>query len=123
MPLDAITCLSDEDENDKSVPKPSRLPVPKRRPRKGFKTRRPMIPLDPKMLRSLISSKCGCKSDCFSPFREKLSLWDRWLQHRKLLHAMKKLEKDQRVRDLDLALVFTALYPRPAIRSLLQCLQ
>ena len=54
---------------------------------------------DPKHLANLIRRTCGCQCDCFAPFRKDTSLAE-WMNLRKMLSKMRKLEKDDYVRVL-----------------------
>lgn len=53
--------------------------------------------VEPRKMRHLIQSSCGCTCDCFEPFRAEPH-FGTWLILRKMLLGMTKLEKDQQAR-------------------------
>ena len=55
-----------------------------------------LISDDPRYLGNLIRGNCRCQCGCFKNFRLN-PLLERWLQHRKLMAKMTKLEKDKYV--------------------------
>ena len=79
------------------------LPPAKRAKRPGVVKHQKALQLadlqtvNPVRLRNLINSKCGCSGDCFAPIRTSITKWDKWLETRKLLAKMTKLEKDENV--------------------------
>lgn len=101
MGLPPVDSLSGDEGKNKPRPGPQ-LPAPKRRIARGFrkKTKRILISVDPLTLRRIISSRCGCHADCFDPFRSSQSLWNKWVNLRKLFRSMTKLEQDNHVRNL-----------------------
>ena len=95
-----VTALSDEENNTnltRCVPVPPKIP---RRPCQGFRKRQQNNLLqtadDRQKLSYLIRGKCGCQCDCFGPFRS-MPLLGQWLELRKILAEMTKLEKDDHV--------------------------
>ena len=94
-----VTALSDEENNTnltRCVPVPPKIP---RRPCQGFRKRQQnnlLQTADRQKLSYLIRGKCGCQCDCFGPFRS-MPLLGQWLELRKILAEMTKLEKDDHV--------------------------
>ena len=112
MVLDAVTSLSGDEGLDKPIdkrthqPRPGlcpKFPGPQRALARGFKqkkTRKLLTSIDPSKLRHIIASRCGCQADCFEPFRNVQSLWNQWVNLRKLFRSMTKLEQDNYVGNL-----------------------
>lgn len=73
--------------------------LPRRRPRVGFRKKvAGEKHLDLAGLMNVINGRCGCTLDCFKPFRSNPLLGE-WLSLRKNLFQLKKLEKDNWVRN------------------------
>ena len=105
MPLQDVEDLSDNETNSPAAPKAKLKVKHLRMPGIGFRRKKKqfgscMASEDPRHLANLIRSKCGCKADCFSKFRENQHHVDSWLKTRKMLSAMTKLEKDRFARVL-----------------------
>ena len=102
--LKTVDTLSD-DENVNYMSQPKTPPVGKhrvaRRAARGrlIKQSQKLVCDDPKKLGNMIRGNCRCKCGCFVNFRSD-PLLERWLQHRKLMAKMTKLEKDKYVRSL-----------------------
>ena len=95
--LKSVEALSDE-ENHCNEPPQKRA----RRQSRGFLRKgatQELLSDDPVKLRRLINSKCGCKSNCFQPFRSNQKLYDEWSALRNRFNKMTKLEKDNLVGD------------------------
>ena len=100
MVLRNVEVLSGDEggeENGPSLPKPPSKPS--RMPRRGFKRTLKIQQdnVDPLTLRRLVSSKCGCKCQCFKPFNGSQRLFDEFVTMRKNMRDMTKLEKDNHV--------------------------
>ena len=102
--LEAVSTLSDDET---FVPCPAKAPtvqvlqalLPRRRPRVGFRKKvAGEKHLNLAGLMNVISGRCGCTLDCFKPFRSNPLLGE-WLSLRKNLFQLKKLEKDNWVRN------------------------
>ena len=103
MPLSSVDALSD-DEVHGTCPRP--------RPKRRFGLRQPAVgrmvrakigkahvgTSDPKRLANLIGGNCGCKAGCFVDFRSHEKTVQEWLNLRKYMAKMSRLEHDKYVR-------------------------
>ena len=98
MPLAPVDSLSDDDVAPKPRPVAGLRPCPVRRPRRASrKSSSRRKSLDLKRLHYMIKGRCGCQSSCFQPFVLSGRLLDTWIQFRRQLFNMTKLEKDKYV--------------------------
>lgn len=88
------------DEESSPTPAKDLVPVVQRRiKRGGLRKRMALISKETtfsaKTIRHLVASECGCKCECFAPFRH--NLFDRILYLREKLHSLPKIQADEYV--------------------------
>ena len=103
--LEVVSTLSDDETFVRCPPKTPTVQVlqaflPRRRPRVGFRKKvGGEKHLNLAGLMNVINGRCGCTLECFKPFRSNPLLGE-WITLHKNLFQLKKLEKDNWVRNL-----------------------